>query len=167
MLPEQEAFACAQRCIATLNRALSREDPLPRLRFDLRGHCAGQARYADWTVRLNHALLLAHGEAFVRDTVPHEIAHLVAHAVHGPVIRPHGAEWRALMARLGAEPRVCHDYPVTPARRTASFAYRCQCRMHNLGGVRHRRAQTGQVYRCRRCGDALRLAPGDAAGSAC
>lgn len=157
-LPEQDAMACLQRSSQRLNQVLGRQDPLPRLRFDLRGRSAGQARLQDWTIRLNRSLLLAHGQAFIEDTVPHELAHLVAYAMHGGRIRPHGPQWRALMDVLERPATVCHDYAVTPARRTRTFAYHCGCREHALGAIRHRRARAGQAYRCRRCGGELQQA---------
>lgn len=158
MLPEQQVLECARRSMATLNAALGRDDPLPRLRFDLRGRCAGQARLQDWSVRLNLSLLLRHGEAFIEQTVPHEIAHLVAHALHGPGIRPHGPQWRAVMALLKAPAQVCHSYATAPARRVKQYDYVCPCRPHRLGSVRHRRARAGQRYLCRRCGGVLSAA---------
>lgn len=145
---------------ALLNRALGRNEPLPRLRFDLRGRCAGQALLQAWCVRLNQGLLQTHGAAFIEDTLPHELAHLMAYACHGAGIRPHGAEWKRMMALLGRDPKVCHNYAVTPARRIKRHAYRCGCAEHALSSIRHRRVQQGAVYLCRGCGEALRAAGG-------
>lgn len=155
-LPETRAMQAAEQALARLGAALDRRWPPPRLRFDLRGQCAGQALPATWTLRLNRALLLAHEGHFLAVTVPHEVAHLVAYALHGPRIRPHGPEWRELMQQLGLPPKVCHDYPVKPARRARQWTYRCACQEHRLGSQRHRRASEGRtIYRCRRCGDVL------------
>jgi len=35
----------------------------------------------------------------------HELAHVAVHRLHGPRARPHGPEWRQLMARAGFVPR--------------------------------------------------------------
>ncbi len=165
MLPERRAMDCLQDSLERLNRELGREDPLPLLRFDLRGRSAGQARLANWCIRLNLDLLRQHGDVFIADTVPHELAHLVAYAMFGSRIRPHGKEWRALMQLLERPATVCHSYAVQPARRVSRYAYRCACRSHQLSSIRHRRILAGQAYACRRCGQTL--TEGDAPHAAC
>lgn len=159
MLPERIAQERLREDLDTLNQLLGRNDALPRLRFDLRGRCAGLALPQQWTIRLNNVLLQQHGAEFVADTVPHELAHLVAYAQHGPRIRPHGREWAHLMALLGCAPSVCHNYAVQPARKIARHAYYCVCQRHALSSIRHARVLKGQRYQCRHCGQTLR--PGD------
>ena len=154
-LPERLALQCLEHSLATLNHVLDRRDPLPRLRFDLRGRCAGQAFAQQWMIRLNGELLRRYREDFVRDTVPHELAHLVAYARHGAAIRPHGPQWRELMRLLGRPPEVCHQYEVRPARQIRRYDYRCSCRRHQLSSIRHRRAERGVLYHCRSCGETL------------
>jgi SprT protein len=119
------------------------------LRIDQRGTCM---------IRYNLALLDRHGEAFLRDTVPHETAHYVAYRLHGRGIRPHGAEWRNIMQLFGADPSRCHDYDVAglSARRLRTYTYHCNCGPHQLSSIRHNRIIRGQRYLCRRCGEALR-----------
>ena len=70
-------------------------------------------------MRLNPWLLLRHGEEFIDQTVPHEIAHWLIFCLYGREARPHGAQWRQLMELFGAEPRRCHDYDLKeiPQRR--------------------------------------------------
>lgn len=165
MLPERLALNCLERHLTRLNQVLDRQDALPRLRFDLRGRCAGQALPRSWTIRLNAGLLQRYGEDFIEQTVPHELAHLVAYAHFGEGIRPHGAEWRELMRLLGRRPDVCHQFEVSPARRVRRHAYHCDCASHQLSSIRHRRIQQGMNYQCRRCGQALRA--GDAVAGNC
>lgn len=135
----------------------------PEVRFDLRGKAAGQVRQAPgrvWQVRYNALLLAREPEQFLAQTVPHECAHLIAFALFGRAIRPHGKEWRGIMAHLGAEPKRCHSFPVDdlPARRLRRFDYHCACRSHQLTSTRHHRAQAGQTYFCVACRGPL--APG-------
>ncbi len=156
-----------QRGLQRLNHSLGRDDPLPRLRFDLRGRSAGQARLQEWSIRLNPTLLHQHGAEFIRDTVPHELAHLIAFAEFGGRIRPHGQEWRHLMQLLGRPATVCHDYAVKPARQLRRFDYHCACRQHQLSSIRHRRCQQGMRYLCRHCGGELRPGQGDGSHVAC
>jgi len=137
--------------------------PVPRVdvRFDLRGQAAGQARLPSRgrpVIRYNAQLLLQNGPRFLQRTVPHETAHVIAYRLHGRHIRPHGPEWKAVMALFGADSRRCHDYDVStlPRRRLTRHRYRCDCREHALTSIRHNRIVAGQVYLCRSCGQALR-----------
>ena len=138
--------------------------PVPPIRFDLRGKSAGQLRIdhrGGCTIRYNLALLDRHGEAFLRDTVPHETAHYVAYRLHGRGIRPHGPEWQQIMQLFGADPSRCHDYDVSglSTRRLRTFLYHCDCGSHHLSSIRHNRIARGERYRCRRCGEGLRPGP--------
>lgn len=135
--------------------------PHATIRFDLRGRAAGQARVAARTpplIRYNLALLQANPEDFLASTVPHEVAHLVAFARHGALIRPHGPEWEAIMHHFGVEPKRCHAYDVSAvkARSLRELDYHCACRGHRLTSIRHHRVLAGRTYLCRQCGAPLK-----------
>lgn len=140
--------------------------PDPVIRCDLRGTMAGQAGWRPGSrplLRFNLAFARAHPTDFLAQTVTHEVAHLVTAACHGRT-RPHGSEWRAVMAFFGIrDARRCHSYPITheqPVRRQRRWAYRCRCATHALSTTRHRRIESGRArYECRHCGAALRRCP--------
>ncbi|WP_019589100.1 MULTISPECIES: SprT-like domain-containing protein [unclassified Thioalkalivibrio] len=134
----------------------------PAVLFDLRGRAAGQFR-----VHRGHAAIRFNPEAFVRDwnthfpeTIAHEVAHAAVHVLYrGRRVRPHGAEWQAIMHHLGVAPRVRHATPLTPARRQRTYAYICDCTHHALSPQRHALIQKkGYRYQCRHCGGWLRPA---------
>jgi SprT protein len=134
----------------------------PEVTFDLRGRSAGQVRVAPGRrclVRYNLVLLLRHPREFLAQTVPHEAAHVVVFALHGPGCKPHGPEWQGIMRLFGARPERCHGFEVEDlqTRRLQLYDYRCQCRAHRLSSIRHRRAEAGQTYLCRYCGHPLRM----------
>ena len=142
--------------------------PDPLIRFDLRGQAAGQVQWRAGErplLRYNLDIARRHQTDFLATTVTHEVAHLVTAACHGRT-RPHGTEWRAVMAYLGIpEPQRCHHFELDGhgVRRQRRWTYRCKCREHELSTTRHKRAQAGQRhYLCRVCGTALR--PVDGAG---
>jgi SprT protein len=147
-----------------LNQAVSRLGIRARdleIRFDLRGRAAGQARYGGpglWIIRYNPVLLHENPQRFIAETVPHEVAHVVAFVRYGHRIRPHGPEWRAIMEQFGATPERCHRYDLSrvPRRATRVFPYHCGCREHELTSIRHHRVLAGQTYLCRRCATPLR-----------
>lgn len=130
--------------------------------FDLRGRAAGMYRIIGERreIRFNPHIFARHFDDCIARTVPHEVAHSLCHQLYGwDAIRPHGAEWRALMLAFGADAGRTHNYDLDglPRRVHAVHAYRCDCQFHQLGSRRHQRASLGQaVYRCRECGHRLR-----------
>src|SRR5699024_10015094 len=110
-------------------------------------------------IRINAALLQSHLREMLDVTVPHEVAHVAIHRRYnrGRVrVRPHGPEWKALMQAFGVSDETCHHLPVTPSRQLRGVRYACGCDEPAwLTSIRHRRAQNGTVYRCRRCGERL------------
>lgn len=153
--------ACLQQATPLLRQA-ARTMPQVQIRLDLRGRAAGQLRrYADGrlVIRYNLSLAARQPDAFIAETVPHEVAHAVTHVCHGHV-RPHGAEWRRVMHWLGLpQPRRCHTFDTdTAIRAQRRWRYQCACRTHQLSTTRHNRARRGTAYLCRCCGEALRCA---------
>jgi len=158
---ESQAFEKTRQLIQWAGRHFGRRIAQPDIRFDLTGKAAGMAVFpakGSVTIRYNRTLLHNNGVDFLHQTVPHETAHLVARAVYGRRIRPHGPEWRSVMQLFGAEPIRCHHFEVPDRirRRMRYFDYRCACQVHRLSAIRHHRSQAGVSYRCRRCGSPLR-----------
>lgn len=151
--------------MAEAERHFGRRLPRPDIRFDLTGKTAGQAERSGAFVRFNMVLLRENTEDFLRRTVPHEVAHVVVARVHGPGTRPHGPEWKNVMAELfGADASRCHEYDVTNAARRARARHPlvCGCGTHHVTP-----RLVAQVVRspgsriCRKCRSPL--TPADAA----
>ncbi len=91
----------------------------PEIRYNIRNTNGGEAWYKRNLIRLNLTFLVENEEKFLATTVPHEVAHLVAHYVYdskpmnGKKVRPHGKEWKEVMGVLGLEPKVTHSYDIT------------------------------------------------------
>jgi len=157
---EREAIQKTHTLITRANRELGLSIPLPVIRFDLRGQTAGMVKYprgGPALIRYNLKLLEQNREHFLAQTLPHEVAHVVAPAKFGRRIRPHGPEWQSLMLYFGAKPKRCHNYDVSklPTRKLKRFNYRCNCRDHQLTSIRHNRVIRGQTYLCRSCATPL------------
>jgi len=176
MIPEMD-HGLRERVLARTRELLRRAEerygsrlPMPEIRFDLRGRAAGQARMLAarrFRLRYNPELLAGNPVDFIAQTVAHEVAHLVAYEVFGRAIRPHGPEWRSVMALFGVPALRCHNYPVAASegRRLVRYAYHCGCGTHELSSIRHNRVRRGQRYCCRACRQPLRRGrhPDDAA----
>lgn len=148
-------MARLEECYQLAEAHFKRSFPRPLVELDLRGQRAGVAYLCRNQLRFNGQMYRDHSEDFLQQTVPHEVAHLLAHLIYGPMIKPHGPEWRALMTELYQLPaKRCHDYPVK--RRGASYYYRCGCTDDlPFTAQRHALVRRGRQYQCRRCGSLL------------
>ena len=138
--------------------------PRPVVDYTLTGTKAGVAYCGRNRLAVNGALLAHDPDGMIRDTVAHEIAHLVV--AHGfartwaryivaraegryvlPPRRPsaHGREWRSWMHALGVRAERCHTYDLAEAgvkvKRQARHAYTCGCKTWHLTTARHNKAQ--------------------------
>jgi len=123
------------------------------VRFDLKGRAAGMYRVqkGERVIRYNPYLFAKYFDDNLAVTVPHEVAHYITDMVYGlRRIRPHGKEWRQLMADFGA------DAEGIPQRVYQRFPYQCDCTGHELTARRHNQIQEGKkLYFCRQCGSPL------------
>jgi len=144
---------CIRRACSLYKRAFN---DIPVL-FDLRGRAAGMYRVhgRERLIRYNPWLFARYFEDNLNSTVPHEVAHYITDVLYGiKRVRPHGAEWRAIITALGAKPEVTGRYDLTgiPTRRQQRHTYHCNCTTHQLSSVRHNRILSGKThYYCRFC----------------
>ena len=125
----------------------------PEISLRLRGQKAGVAHLQENKLRFNPQLYRDNPDDFLRQTVAHEVAHMIAHALFGARIAPHGKEWQQIMRGVyQLQPLRCHTYAVQ--RRTVTrFIYRCHCvdGEFPFSPRRHAMVRRGQRYLCRRC----------------
>ena len=135
------------------------------INFKLKGKAAGMYRTrgrfgkVKREIRYNTFIFAKYFEDNLNTTVPHEVAHYVSDIAYGlKNIKPHGAEWKNIMAAFGADASVTADYDLSgiPRRKITTHTYLCQCRVHELGPVRHKRISSGRnQYYCRYCKQVL------------
>jgi SprT protein len=151
-----------QALLAVAEGHWGRPFPKPVITYDLRGRTAGQAIFRQNRIRINRVLLENNFDAFIKQTVGHELAHLVCWKLYGPRAKAHGAEWKKVMGVLGLPPLRCHTFDTSKSvarRPLPTFPYACRCRVRQLTSIRHRRmlAKPG-YYKCTQCQEALRPA---------
>jgi len=156
-----------ERVVSETHRLLNQAEkdsgramPQPEIQFNLQGQSAGQVRFQKKhppLIRFNPELLSENQDAFLAQTVPHEVAHIVARTLFGARIQPHGQEWKNVMLQLGAKIQRCHNFDTrnTKARQLRLFDYQCNCRSHQLTSIRHNRVAQGRRYYCRSCNQIL------------
>ncbi|WAH60066.1 SprT family zinc-dependent metalloprotease [Pseudomonas silvicola] len=141
--------SCFQQAEAFFKRPFAR----PQVSFKLRGQKAGVAHLHENLLRFNPQLYRENSEDFLRQTVPHEVAHLVAHQLFGDRIAPHGEEWQLIMRGVyELPPNRCHTYEVK-RRRVTRYIYKCPCADSDFpfSAQRHKLVHQGRRYLCRRC----------------
>ena len=110
----------------------------------------GQCRPTEGRIRLA-AHLEQGNEDLLEEVLCHELAHLAAHRLYGRRIRPHGREWKALVAAAGFEPRARFRpeegrFPPRPLKPRARWEHRCPvCHTAHLAGRPVRK------WRCAKC----------------
>lgn len=158
------ALETTAKYVRLASAVYGRSIPMPQVAFDLRGRTAGQAFPGRHLIRLNAVLLVENEADFHADTIPHEVAHLVALLVYGNNISAHGREWQAVMHKFGVAPRRTHDYDVTNSAVGGVHHYICGCgRTFALGAKKHRQAARGKRI-CASCHTVLRPAGAGATG---
>jgi len=146
-----------EECFQIAERAYNRTIKRPSVIFKKRGNAAGTANYGRWELNFNMVLLNENVEHFVKQTVAHEVAHLVDQAVyetHSHVYgkrSPHGRNWKKVMMVLGVPAERCHSYDVSNAavsrRKSPTYTYHCTgCKRDlQMGAIRHKKQSTGRV----------------------
>ena len=152
-MPEQlniRVEDCFQKAESFFKRTFKR----PVVSLKLRGQKAGVAHLHENLLRFNLQLYRENQEDFLRQTVAHEVAHLVAHQLFGDRIQAHGEEWQLIMRGVyELPPNRCHSYEVQRRAQTR-YIYRCACSEGGefpFSSQRHRLVAQGRRYFCRRC----------------
>jgi len=128
-----------------------------QVRFDLKGRSSGMfVVQRDQTyIRYNEIIFSQFYADTLVNTVAHEVAHYVVHSIWGiRKVKPHGKEWKQVMALFGVKPEVTSDYDVSdlPLRRQTQHEYTCGCMSHQLSTTRHNKVQKKKaIYKCRKC----------------
>ncbi|MBW8337869.1 SprT family zinc-dependent metalloprotease [Stutzerimonas stutzeri] len=145
--------ARVEACYALAEQFFKHRFPRPEVSLKLRGQKAGVAHLQQNLLRFNEQLYRENTEHFLRQTVAHEVAHLVAHQMFGARIQPHGEEWQLIMRGVyELPPDRCHTYAIR--RRVGTrYVYRCSCADQEFAFTpqRHALVAKGRRYYCRRC----------------
>ncbi len=158
---QQRVIDETSRYISMAENLYRRQFPLVPVHFDLSGSSAGMFKIKgrESFIRYNPWLFAKYFEDNFTSTIPHEVAHYIVHRLYGMHrVRPHGPEWKAVMADFDADDRVTGDFDLEgiPSRQHRRFSYQCDCREHSVTTRRHNAVQQGRArYACRLCNGEL------------
>lgn len=135
----------------------------PRLDFSLRGRSVGgRAKHDENVIQYNLDWYMDHPERYLADTVPHEIAHIVAR--NTGLGKGHDYGWQRIDRALGGNGERCGNATnVKRARVKNEYLYRTLCGTAEVwvGPVHHSRLQSkGDIAANGRPGYALRVIAG-------
>lgn len=149
---ESTVSACYHAAETILGRSFER----PSLSFRRSGKNAGTAFLQQNRINFNPVLLEHNLDAYLKDVIPHEIAHLLVYQLYGRV-KPHGEEWQAMMENVFKRPaKTTHNLDLGPLK-LKTFDYECDCRTIALSARRHNSiTQKKRTYICRDCNAPLR-----------
>lgn len=125
------------------------------LDLSLKGKAAGCAIHDpdqdEYIIRLN----LEAGEDFlIKDTLPHEVAHILQAALGSKM--DHGRAWEFYCKQLGGTGLMYHELQLTPARKLKEFLYIVNGEQIVLTTIRHNKVQKkGITYSSKRTGNVL------------
>lgn len=145
-----------KNCLTLAKQYFQQDFPFPEINYQIRGLKAGVAYLQKNEIRFNPTLLSENPQEFIRQVVPHELAHLLVFQLFGRV-KPHGKEWQGIMQQVfGLEADVCHQFD-TQSVQGKTFAYQCQCQTHHLTLRRHNKILRKQMnYFCKKCHQPLK-----------
>lgn len=130
----------------------------PVFNFQLKGTTAGRANLRANLIKVNEELYRRNKSDFLKQILPHEVAHLAAFRQFSD--RGHGNGWKRVMVDFGLQPLRCHSYDVSEVKRsnnTRKFYYTCGCSRLEISTTIHNRitdrirADKPTGYFCRKC----------------
>lgn len=121
---------------------------VPTLEFFEKGSTAGWAMYKDWKVRINTHIASQNLEV-MKDTISHEIAHMVCFATG--LGKGHNAGWKRVHKMLGGNSKRTYcaksaGITILRARRTRQFEYVMGSDTFWIGSTQHKRLQANDGY---------------------
>jgi predicted SprT family Zn-dependent metalloprotease len=110
---------------------------------------AGRCRPGKMEIVLNAVFLAAHPQQYAA-TLCHEAAHMAVYLLHGPYVKPHGDEWKALVRAAGFPDDVtCRvSEPLQSASKAGATLYLHRC---PRCGYTHRARTRQQRWACPTC----------------
>ncbi len=109
---------------------------------------AGRAYLEEGRICLSKTILVT--ETRIKETALHEYAHIWVFDKYGYKAKPHGAEWKRAMKKLGLPATVCHSYEVN--RKSIEKHLKFYCEKCGAEILRIRPLKRNRIYSHVGCG---------------
>jgi SprT protein len=119
--------------------------------YDLKGKTAGRASQRNIIqlgLEFNKEAIASNYDDMVKNTIPHEIAHLIAFVRPEFGAKGHNKVWKKICIILGGNGERCCSYGLTSTKNVRKFLYEVNGNEYTLGLTRHKRMLQGVVYVC-------------------
>lgn len=134
--------------------------------FNLKGMTAGQAvtkGTGEVILRFNMELAEQNADEFLSETVPHEVAHIIAN-IHYKENCGHGYLWQHVMLTWKKNPMRCHDYSIENVTRRNTRGYKWECvrcgKVFSVGkNLDGKIKAKPMAYHCNSCNGNIREVP--------
>lgn len=159
--------ALVKLCIETAEAKYGKMDHID-IRYDLRGRAAGMAggarrccltgKVTGLYLRFNREAIAKDWDMMVQQTIPHEVAHIVAYSFPQLGADHHNWKWAEIDRSLGGTGARCHSLKLTPARQVSRYTYVTnRGREVSIGPKHHKALQTraGTVLTYRKTGETV------------
>ena len=143
------AIAKVRETIDLASKLYNRDFTYPKVTFNRKGRTAGMAYSYVWKVMLNLVLLSENYEDFMEQTIPHEVAHLVANKCFNSW--GHDREWKRVMRDFGLVPLRYNSYDLRNVCVGGCYIYKCGCHEYQASKQWHNVANERGYY-CTKCG---------------
>jgi SprT protein len=121
-----------------------------KVEFGLSNSIAGTAYTHSRRIKYNITLAKENQSDFINETIPHEVAHILANRYYQSNCG-HKAGWKRVMLLLGKTPSRCHSYDVSNVGRK-KIKYNCPCGESFYVGINlHGKIQNGSNHYCTKC----------------
>lgn len=123
--------------------------PQVEIRYDLKGRAAGMAcckisratgQASEFVLRFNREAMQKDWVYMVKETIPHEVAHIVGFALPHMGAKNHNAQWQRISQELGCKGERYHKMELTPGRRRVRYRYVTDQGTVVLAGPKHHKA---------------------------
>jgi SprT protein len=146
-------------CAAIFKKSTGVDVPIPEIGYDQHGRIAGMA-YGSRRIDFNPDLFANNESHFVKQTVPHEFAHICADYFYVKTLKQsissHGVEWKNVMRLFKCKPDRCHSYDTSEVhqkRDMTKHLYTCTCK--HLHFLSPKKAAIAHRFTCKKCHGSL------------
>jgi len=126
-----------EQCLRILGEFYNTKFNMPKIVYEIDSEfketTGAHVVFEDWELHFNPILLVDNLEDFIKDIIPHEVAHLADLKINGVKEDTknrrlfHGTSWRKAMEALGVPANTYHTFDTSSIKPKKSVSYEYKC----------------------------------------